>query len=562
MMYRLLIVDDEPVIVDGLMQHFHDDEELGLDVCKAYSAQEAMLLVKKTKIDLLISDIRMPGRNGLQLIDDVLFYWPHCRVIILTGYSEFDYVYTAIRKNIDNYILKTEGIEAIVKAVRLAIGKLDEEAKNRDWIEEARRKMTVAQPLWKKEFFEALLSGEQTDDIWSKGRYSGLALSLQREQPVLMLAGKVDDWEGEMTYTQRLDVLDAIQERFASFLPPVFQMESVVYDRSLLVWLLQIDLSSDKFLDAQCNPDWQGAGSYLKGMLEPVQNSCRDTLGLTVSFAICKFAVEWTETGKQLGQLRNVLAQSAAFGQAIASVEQDQGEDGLKQEAASMTVNAEEFNKLLGVYAKYLDAGDEAAAVNAVAELLVHIVQVQSGHNLLGMERYCMLVMVLLPRLNTTIIQGSTEEQLSHDGFPILHTQGRAVEWRLAERQMTRLTRLLCQQKQEQHKKGEHLLIERIHRFVDGNLGGDLSLARIAEEVYFNPSYLSRYYKQLTGSNLSEYINHAKAEAAGEMLENPKLKIGEVALRLGYESPSYFTAFFRKMTGMSPQEFRDRSFKK
>ena len=81
-------------------------------------------------------------------------------------------------------------------------------------------------------------------------------------------------------------------------------------------------------------------------------------------------------------------------------------------------------------------------------------------------------------------------------------------------------------------------------------------MARIAESV-FNPSYLSRCYKQLTGRNLSEYIHSAKLEAAVALLVQTPLKIGEIALRLGFESALYFTAFFRKMKDVSPQEYRD-----
>ncbi|WP_246073222.1 response regulator [Paenibacillus dokdonensis] len=126
-MYRLLIVDDEPVIVNGLVQLFQENTEFELDVCKAYSAKEALETAKKMKLDILVSDIRMPHKSGLQLVDEITYYWPHCRVIFLTGYSEFEYVHEALRKSADNYILKTEGIDPIFEAVKKASAKLDEE---------------------------------------------------------------------------------------------------------------------------------------------------------------------------------------------------------------------------------------------------------------------------------------------------------------------------------------------------------------------------------------------------------------------------------------------------
>ncbi len=113
-MYRLLIVDDEPVITNGLVQLFEENPEFELDVLKAYSAKEALAIAKKMKLDILVSDIRMPQKSGLQLVDELMYYWPMCRIIFLTGYSEFEYVQEALRKNVDNYILKTEGIDPIL----------------------------------------------------------------------------------------------------------------------------------------------------------------------------------------------------------------------------------------------------------------------------------------------------------------------------------------------------------------------------------------------------------------------------------------------------------------
>ncbi|MGV2787817.1 response regulator, partial [Clostridium perfringens] len=145
------IVDDEPVIVNGLVQLFQEQTQLELDVCKAYSAKEALEIARRVKLDILVSDIRMPQKNGLQLIDEITYYWPHCRIIFLTGYSEFDYVHEALRKNVDNYILKTEGIDPIFQAVQVASSKLDEENRRRIQAEKAKVHFQIAEPLLKRE---------------------------------------------------------------------------------------------------------------------------------------------------------------------------------------------------------------------------------------------------------------------------------------------------------------------------------------------------------------------------------------------------------------------------
>lgn len=122
----------------------------------------------------------------------------------------------------------------------------------------------------------------------------------------------------------------------------------------------------------------------------------------------------------------------------------------------------------------------------------------------------------------------------------------------------------LSQLEDTMHKAGgieqddfKTLIIEQIHQFVQENLSGDLSLTSIVAEVHLNPSYLSRYYKQTTGQNLLEYIQSTKLHVALQLMKNTTLKLNEIAIRVGFESPSYFTTFFKRKMGLSPQEYRN-----
>ncbi|BBH19020.1 hypothetical protein Back11_03650 [Paenibacillus baekrokdamisoli] len=554
-MHRLLIVDDEPVIVDGLMQYFQDAEQLELDVCKAYSANEALEIAMKTKIDIVICDIRMPGKSGLQLVEEVVVYWPSCRFILFTGHSEFEYVYKAIQSNVDNYILKTEGIEPIFKAVKAAVAKFDEESRKKDMLELAGLQMTAVEPLLKKEFFEALLYGENADDIWREWHFKGLTLKLDRGLPLLIVTGKVDAWDEKMSYTKKLDVFYSIQDLFAHHLSSLLIAEQIVHDHSDLVWFVQPVANTSKFVDPSGNTDWRGIVTYLKGMLETVQNGCRDLLGISLSFAVSRSAANWDDIRKEFDVLKAALKQLAFYGQVMAVVDLGMPDGLYKWEAGKPAVpQTAEFNKSLAALEKCLSTGNEAGAVGMTSELFGQIKSALAGNYLLGLEKYYLLLLAFVSHLNEL----NAHDKLSDDiRVASLSMMDLPVEWDNAESQFVKMVNSICFRKKEQVEKGENLLVERIHRFVHENMGADLSLARIAEAVFFNPSYLSRFYKQLTGRNLSDYINVTKTDAATHMLTNTQLKVNEIALKLGFESPSYFTAFFRKMKGATPQEYRD-----
>jgi two-component system, response regulator YesN len=98
--------------------------------------------------------------------------------------------------------------------------------------------------------------------------------------------------------------------------------------------------------------------------------------------------------------------------------------------------------------------------------------------------------------------------------------------------------------------------IDKIQQYIKEHLSEDLSLVRLAELSFFNPSYLSRLFKQATGQNLTDYISGLRIERAKEMLAEHG-KISDISTALGYESQHYFSRFFKKYTGLTPQEFRE-----
>jgi len=135
------------------------------------------------------------------------------------------------------------------------------------------------------------------------------------------------------------------------------------------------------------------------------------------------------------------------------------------------------------------------------------------------------------------------------------------ASWRDAVCYFKDLAEILFAMRNTDVESSAEAAVNRIKQYIAEHLSEDLSLSRLAEMVYFNPSYLSRLFRQITGSNLLSYINHARIEKAKELLRGKEVKIYEVASAVGYESPSYFTQFFKKTLKMSPQEYRDKMHK-
>lgn len=445
-MYRILIVDDEPVIVNGLVQLFQEQTDLELDIRKAYSSMEALEIAKKTKLDILISDIRMPQKNGLQLVDEIVYYWPSCRVIFLTGYSEFDYVYEAIRKNVDNYILKTEGIEPIFKSVKEAARKLEEENLRRLQLERAQLHLDIANSFLKEELMKRVIGGESILSLLEDGRYRDIDFGIALDRTSFFVVGVADRVD-----EHKFKLPQSVQRIFRNHLPASISCEEVSYDDRIFVWLLQpeiglLDRFRGTFGDAE-EIHWQGIVAYMRGILELVQNECGELLGVNLSFGISGDLLhQWESIHLQFEGIRSMIVKRTLLGQHMLILELDK-----------------------------------------------------------------------LSRLEDTLHKAGGIEQADF----------------------------------------KTILIEQIHQYIEDNLAGDVSLTAIAEEVHLNPSYLSRYYKQVTGQNLLEYIQSTKLHVAIQLMEKTNLKLNEIASRVGFESPSYFTTFFKRKMGQSPQEYRN-----
>ena len=102
-----------------------------------------------------------------------------------------------------------------------------------------------------------------------------------------------------------------------------------------------------------------------------------------------------------------------------------------------------------------------------------------------------------------------------------------------------------------------HYIIERVRDIIQTRYMEQLSIASLAEEVYLTPTYLCVVFKQETGQTVNEYLTQIRMQQAKQFLADPHIKLYDVCYKVGYLSPSYFSKLFKKITMMTPSEFRD-----
>lgn len=186
-MYRILIVDDEPMIVEGLCALFEEQDAVQLEVYKACLAAEALGIMNRRRIDILLTDIRMPAVSGIELMQRVRANWPACRIIFLTAFEEFEYAYAALKNPGVRFLLKTESHEAILRAVSECVAELEAVLREKLLRQRSAEQSGVIRALRARELFSRLLHVGEAEV--TQALLDELGLPLCTGEPVYLLLG-------------------------------------------------------------------------------------------------------------------------------------------------------------------------------------------------------------------------------------------------------------------------------------------------------------------------------------------------------------------------------------
>ncbi|MFS0869314.1 response regulator transcription factor [Paenibacillus xylanilyticus] len=550
-MQRMLIVDDEPVILDGLYAFFQKANFQDLEIIKAYSAFEAIEWLNSVKIDIVLSDICMPGMDGMELIEKIMDRWPRCKVLLLTGHNEFDYAHQAIRNPcVVDYLLKTEGMSHIRTAVERALVRISEENDFRYQNAWFRSKLPRALPQLQRQLLLDLIKRTERNDAASlQEELDAVQLPFRSVEPVIPVIIRVEDWNNYQSQADRSLIRYAVANVAEELLQDKAIVKAIDLDYQVIACLVQ-PLMEQSHFQVKMQEHWDQTLRFVYGTLESVQQSCADCLNLSVSIMVSEQAVEWMELHQAIAQLRISIYEGPGLGmekllrvnvqpelndvpnllnqQAVASLHLDQ----VRQQIAAGD------REWIGSFQKWTEISKEGlqdpffrmkvytGAANTLIEVL---------HEL-GLYESALEEIALSRMLHFDIHTPWSELVVFYQS---------ALEWIISKRSDTRMN-------------DQSQILIAIHQYIKHHLEDDLSLTRIAQEVSLNPSYLSRWYKRITGKGISEYIHDRRIERSKELLLGSTCKMHEISAKVGFSDQHYFYRFFKKAIGCTPQEYRDQ----
>ncbi|MBB6730567.1 response regulator transcription factor [Cohnella zeiphila] len=507
-MYNVFLVDDEPFILEGLYDTV-DWPAFGLEVAgSAENGEEALALMRVTPVDLLITDISMPYMNGLELIRRARELRPELKVVILSGFNEFDYLKEGMRLGIENYLLKPINVKELNDTLRTTVEKLDNLKPGALMSEDSVQMMTdntmfrwVNGRMSEAEFAErAAMLGIRMNEPY------GLAAVLRpaasdpetSERAFRTAAEAAAEGEDEVAFRDMNDdiVIVAGLRDPEEDKPRLLQRLAKLRKRLEPVAAVRLSLGSVYPLRGQIAESYREAKKaqeYFMMYPEWEWVDYGDTAAVKRE-ELTAFPIDWEDYARRL------LAKDR---------------EGLSGRIAG---DFEELRRREGM----TPAGLQAIA----AELIVRF------------------------KMELQAVKHEEEPELFSLGFERVRT---APDYAgLAE--AVRLTAERCIDSLERDARSPIVL--QVLAEIQEHYAEELSLKALGARYHIHPVYLGQLFQKETGENFTEYINRYRIDKAKELLKSSRLKVHEIARAIGYWETGYFYKQFRKYVGISPTEFK------
>ncbi|GGG04168.1 response regulator [Paenibacillus abyssi] len=505
-MIRVVIVDDEPFIRFGIKASIDWKKEGLLVTGEFANGAEALEFLQSEPAEILITDIKMPVMDGLQLIRQALAVYPHLKIILVSSHNDFVYVREGLKLGVVDYILKhTLEPEELLQVVRNCRELIVEEEQLQERLQSARDvELLRKRKLYEQELKRFLIDKTDTlfkDHIpgWIEHTYTAVYVTLNRVRAIEEMYGflhksiVLEQFMDEFYKRFPLCIALSTAESELFFLIPTGELE--VEQLSTIRSKLEQETGASATFGYEC-----GAGS---GAIKACFNRSKEACwrGFFEGEGVFPYKQEqpWTSEG---AHLPGIVQASPYLNDEQLDEMIERWKAGWIFGGASPAVLKEQANRVLSnLFKHYVDP-------YLLVESFDRLVKSES------LDELCVLLKEQIAEL-----QKQTAEHT--DAQPSDNPVDKALEY------------------------------IRLH------YAESLTLQQVADVVHVSKNYFSILFKKTTGHNFIDYVIQLRVQKAKELLADTALKIYEVAEQSGFNDVKYFSKLFKKISGLSPVDYRE-----
>ena len=540
-MVRLFLCEDEIVMRDGIKKHI-DWEKEGIEfVGEAADGELAYPMILEQKPDILITDIKMPFMDGLELSELVRKELPDIKIIILSGYDEFSYAQKAVSLGVTEYLLKPISPAKLRESIKAVAEKIEEERliseSEAEWAkeeEEERREIEIHR------LFDSLIMNDMsTSEVIEKARKLEISLTArvyQMTRIYFAISGESTDSFSEHR--------NALGSAFAELVGE--RDECVLFDRGIDGFALLVMADSED--EAKNN-----TGEIIKA-LRGIMDESTDTdyfIGVgNIAERLSEIRYTYDDANRALARrfLSNGERVIYSYEHDTDRVSKAEGELNI-----GSVVDAESPHKAIESFLK-TGTTDEA---DPLLDSIFSSIGEQNVKSMIFLNYVTMDIYFAMARFMKEMKSDTAEieDELGDINSLISHTKdGEGVKDYLKK-----YLKKVVEIRDSRSAKKYSRLLQNAISYIDENYASeDISLNNVASTVNISPNHFSTIFSQEVGQTFIEYLITKRMEKAKELLMTTDMRSNEIAYAVGYKDPHYFSYTFKKTQGMTSREFRTR----
>lgn len=540
-MLKMLIVEDERLEREGLCDFF-DWEEFGLEIAgTACDGIEGIEMAHKISPDIIITDIKMPGIDGINMSKKIREFLPNVKIIILTGYDDFTYAKEAISFNANEYILKPVEEEEMLKAIQKVVKKCESEKKRVkeeiDLRKKVRENSIMVQKKIIMDFFDGKLDAEEFSESLNAfqvedgcGSFSVIAVKPLAEDKNII--GEKNKNTEELTADYRA-IFKGIEEIYISY-----NMLGIADEREheILICVNSTNEQPD-FLSRKANEILKiyaekntsvliGIGNIVKRLSDVSKSCCQARQALI-------FEEFWCNPGIR-------------YYKEIDAIQKD-----FDKHIGEFLMKGNYFSKQL-IHA--VRSSDEKRMQELLEELFKLIIANKGA----SIELVCNYLYSIINEVELVIYN------INHSRMKCVRTEGTDPGQKIlafkniqaAKEYMfdffERVSECIC----HRNNKDDDI-IKKVIQIIQKKYMEDINQTTIAGEVFLSPNYLGYLFKKSTGKTIKDFLCEYRMEKAKELLTCKKNKVSWVAQQIGIPNTSYFCTIFKNTYGITPGAYQE-----
>lgn len=536
---KVFLVEDEMVIRRGIKNSI-DWEKEGYIFCgEASDGELAYPMIIKEKPDILITDIRMPFMDGLELCKLVKKELPNIKILILSGYDEFDYAKEAIRLGVTEYLLKPISSGKLLEALNGVSESIRREKEDKDLVRKYMEEMRENTEHEKQKFFEQMIAGNLSmADALETGKKYEMNLSSGMYNLLLFrfTLGKENRKSGEL-----LGEAEYAIEKLTERLEYVFEFQRGVEGWAFLLMADNEEQMSERVKELSKDLEEimknYSTIAYFGGIGQPVAR-LRE---LEESFREAERAL----AARFTMELNRIIS--------VEDIRMAQNVDTLDDiEITSFG----EIEKTRTMLEKFLNNGAEDE-IDEFVDVYINELPEENLKSVLMRQYIIMDAYIVMMSFCEKIegIEGEMQAQ-SEELKNSMKTIQTLEEIKNYIRML--LKKIIGVRDTISGRRYSDIIEIAKDQIRKTYMSDEISLNTIAAEVGMSPSYFSSIFSKEMGKTFVEYLTEIRMDRAKELLMCSSMKTSEIGYEVGYKDPHYFSYIFKKTQNCTPKEFRAR----